>query len=370
MSSSSCSSNGEQQQQRIPVLAPADVQHAISLIQSAYAPSAATDLPRLVPVAIPLRRSSSLSPSLTTYADAPSTAVSCLLAWLPNRLRGFRRRPRNDASSQSELCKLLVRSLAGTNPASLRAFSPYASFHPPILTVFHRYPPIPSLDVLVTHNDFASGFPRRLRTVFYALESGPTSVECALTRAHASLRRRPRRASGSLPRGRRPGELHSNNPAPGVKIGVALMRQAYRCVPSLLLPTALSPAILFTMSICMHLNTHARLTDVPGVQLLTPAAGHADLFAGAFVRFLINTRSLGVDVSGVASPSLHLCISATEIGIAFVSKPTLDFFPFGVPTATYAICIACTPGLEFLQYMQRHMQDSRVYRYPPDLDHF
>ncbi|KAJ7660692.1 hypothetical protein DFH06DRAFT_1400038 [Mycena polygramma] len=46
-SSSSGSSNGEQQQQRIPVLAPADVQHAISLIQSAYAPSAATDLPQL-----------------------------------------------------------------------------------------------------------------------------------------------------------------------------------------------------------------------------------------------------------------------------------------------------------------------------------
>ncbi|KAJ7653550.1 hypothetical protein DFH06DRAFT_1133707 [Mycena polygramma] len=46
-SSSSGNSNGKQQQQRIPVLAPADVQHAISLIQSAYAPSAATDLPQL-----------------------------------------------------------------------------------------------------------------------------------------------------------------------------------------------------------------------------------------------------------------------------------------------------------------------------------
>ncbi|KAJ7660700.1 hypothetical protein DFH06DRAFT_1325968 [Mycena polygramma] len=39
--------NGEQHQQPIPVLAPADVQHAISLIQAAYAPSAATDLPQL-----------------------------------------------------------------------------------------------------------------------------------------------------------------------------------------------------------------------------------------------------------------------------------------------------------------------------------
>ncbi|KAJ7660675.1 hypothetical protein DFH06DRAFT_1325936 [Mycena polygramma] len=49
MSSSSASSNGngEQHQQPIPVLAPADVQHAISLIQAAYAPSAATDLPQL-----------------------------------------------------------------------------------------------------------------------------------------------------------------------------------------------------------------------------------------------------------------------------------------------------------------------------------
>ncbi|KAJ7605982.1 hypothetical protein DFH06DRAFT_1348399 [Mycena polygramma] len=39
--------NGEQHQQPIPVLAPADVQHAISFIQAAYAPSAATDLPQL-----------------------------------------------------------------------------------------------------------------------------------------------------------------------------------------------------------------------------------------------------------------------------------------------------------------------------------
>ncbi|KAJ7661996.1 hypothetical protein DFH06DRAFT_1129159 [Mycena polygramma] len=47
-SSSSGSTNGNgEQQQPIPVLAPADVQHAISLIQSAYAPSAATDLPQL-----------------------------------------------------------------------------------------------------------------------------------------------------------------------------------------------------------------------------------------------------------------------------------------------------------------------------------
>ncbi|KAJ7653619.1 hypothetical protein DFH06DRAFT_1474761 [Mycena polygramma] len=46
-SSGSSGSNGEQHQQPIPVLAPADVQHAISLIQAAYAPSAATDLPQL-----------------------------------------------------------------------------------------------------------------------------------------------------------------------------------------------------------------------------------------------------------------------------------------------------------------------------------
>ncbi|KAJ6485347.1 hypothetical protein C8R47DRAFT_1321195 [Mycena vitilis] len=46
-SSGSSNANGEQHQQPIPVLAPADVQHAISLIQAAYAPSAATDLPQL-----------------------------------------------------------------------------------------------------------------------------------------------------------------------------------------------------------------------------------------------------------------------------------------------------------------------------------
>ncbi|KAJ7661997.1 hypothetical protein DFH06DRAFT_363441 [Mycena polygramma] len=46
-SSGTSTSNGEQHQQPIPVLAPADVQHAISLIQAAYAPSAATDLPQL-----------------------------------------------------------------------------------------------------------------------------------------------------------------------------------------------------------------------------------------------------------------------------------------------------------------------------------
>ncbi|KAJ7609608.1 hypothetical protein DFH06DRAFT_1346326 [Mycena polygramma] len=46
-SSGSSNGNGEQHQQPIPVLAPADVQHAISLIQAAYAPSAATDLPQL-----------------------------------------------------------------------------------------------------------------------------------------------------------------------------------------------------------------------------------------------------------------------------------------------------------------------------------
>ncbi|KAJ7653544.1 hypothetical protein DFH06DRAFT_1330262 [Mycena polygramma] len=47
MSSTSSGSNSEQHQQPIPVLAPADVQHAIPLIQAAYAPSAATDLPQL-----------------------------------------------------------------------------------------------------------------------------------------------------------------------------------------------------------------------------------------------------------------------------------------------------------------------------------
>ncbi|KAJ7660701.1 hypothetical protein DFH06DRAFT_1400061 [Mycena polygramma] len=46
-SSGSSNGNGEQHQQPIPVLAPADIQHAISLIQAAYAPSAATDLPQL-----------------------------------------------------------------------------------------------------------------------------------------------------------------------------------------------------------------------------------------------------------------------------------------------------------------------------------
>ncbi|KAJ7660665.1 hypothetical protein DFH06DRAFT_1296825 [Mycena polygramma] len=47
MSSASSGSNGEQHHQPIPVLAPADVQHAISLIQAAYAPSTATDLQQL-----------------------------------------------------------------------------------------------------------------------------------------------------------------------------------------------------------------------------------------------------------------------------------------------------------------------------------
>ncbi|KAJ6485351.1 hypothetical protein C8R47DRAFT_1196860 [Mycena vitilis] len=42
--SGSSNANGEQDHQPIPVLAPADVQHAISLIQAVYAPSAATDL--------------------------------------------------------------------------------------------------------------------------------------------------------------------------------------------------------------------------------------------------------------------------------------------------------------------------------------
>ncbi|KAJ7609604.1 hypothetical protein DFH06DRAFT_1148413 [Mycena polygramma] len=45
--SSSANGNGEQHQQPIPVLAPADVQHAISLIEAAYAPSAAADLSQL-----------------------------------------------------------------------------------------------------------------------------------------------------------------------------------------------------------------------------------------------------------------------------------------------------------------------------------
>ncbi|KAJ7653545.1 hypothetical protein DFH06DRAFT_1330263 [Mycena polygramma] len=44
-SSSSSSSNGEQHQQPIPVLVPAEVQHAISFIQAAYDPSAPIDLP-------------------------------------------------------------------------------------------------------------------------------------------------------------------------------------------------------------------------------------------------------------------------------------------------------------------------------------
>ncbi|KAJ7660663.1 hypothetical protein DFH06DRAFT_1472039 [Mycena polygramma] len=230
MSSASSGSNGEQHHQPIPVLAPADVQHAISLIQAAYAPSTATDLQQLQSLqsATTLRLAMQPTPAVwqgvydgfllsrwTSVARHRNPTAPLLLQV---RLYHRRRRaihcsivPRGLAAQSSpglptpssqrclfaidrykrgraSVASSLFRPMPPSIRASLPSLYPFDSPVPSLAARPQRRHPIAVIPrSVVTHNnDFARGFPcHRLRAVFYALESSLTPGECALARAAA-----------------------------------------------------------------------------------------------------------------------------------------------------------------------------------------
>ncbi|KAJ7653595.1 hypothetical protein DFH06DRAFT_1133747 [Mycena polygramma] len=291
----STNANGEQHQQPIPVLAPADVQNTISLIQAAYAPSAATDVPQLQSLQSinPCRERSKQAVGQVVYTGLVAVDIFCAAV----RARD------SEAPSQvplptpsllrmhTALCEVLVRSLLLRMLHSIRASLPSSTYRPrrfcPSMSVRRPIPDIPR-SVVTHNNDFAGGFPLcRLRAVFYALECSPTPGECALTRAAAPSQALqlpgPTRLYAVVRERsvRRLIDSYTENPALVVN-GQAGARIGIICDV-----LAAEEERLYLL-IRMHLNTRTPDARSPTAY---PAAGHADLFA---VHAEAHARLVGV----------------------------------------------------------------------------